>query len=269
MKHDQVKVVAMILMVVDHFGVYFYNILPYSVYHIIRMIGRTVAPLFLMLIIQSARFTNNRKKLIVRLYIANLVTVLFIETLNLMEPFFWSNMASENTFATWFFVVAIIDYIETSTMKNGQKAIIALVLILMIQIYGAIIDLAVKLVEVSWRSSLRYILNAIAPNPFTVEYSIGFIIIGVICYFARSKRTFAIIIAGLSCFLYVYNPSGNVWPFNDLFAPDQYWMILSLPFVLGLSDKKEKKEKQMLGNLDYFFYPAHMCLFNVLSTLFS
>ena len=88
MKHDQVKVVAMILMVVDHFGVYFYNILPYSVYHIIRMIGRTVAPLFLMLIIQSARFTNNRKKLIVRLYIANLVTVLFIETLNLMEPFF-------------------------------------------------------------------------------------------------------------------------------------------------------------------------------------
>ena len=94
-------------------------------------------------------------------------------------------------------------------------------------------------------------------------------LVGVICYFARSKRTFAIIIAGLSCFLYVYNPSGNVWPFNDLFAPDQYWMILSLPFVLVLSDKKEKKEKQMLGHLDYFFYPAHMCLFNVLSTLFS
>lgn len=85
----------------------------------------------------------------------------------------------------------------------------------------------------------------------------------------EEHQNMSLVIAGLSCFLYVYNPSGNVWPFNDLFAPDQYWMILSLPFVLVLSDKKEKKEKQMLGHLDYFFYPAHMCLFNVLSTLFS
>ena len=70
---NQIKILALVIMTIDHIGLYMYG-LPVVAenYLILRIIGRIAAPLFLYIVVESVRHTSNRPRLILRLYIASL-----------------------------------------------------------------------------------------------------------------------------------------------------------------------------------------------------
>ncbi len=56
------KWLALILMTVDHFGLIFSGLLPFSVYRLLRILGRISFPLFAYLTAEGYRYTKNRKR---------------------------------------------------------------------------------------------------------------------------------------------------------------------------------------------------------------
>ncbi len=63
------KWLALILMTVDHFGLIFFGFFPFSVYRILRCIGRVSFPLFAYLTAEGFRYTKNRKAYALRMVV--------------------------------------------------------------------------------------------------------------------------------------------------------------------------------------------------------
>lgn len=74
------KIIAILFMIIDHIGLYFYNNLNDSTYYAFRNMGRIAMPMFVYIIIQGFFYTKNLKKYIFRVFILATTTqiILFI-----------------------------------------------------------------------------------------------------------------------------------------------------------------------------------------------
>ncbi|MDD2375865.1 MAG: TraX family protein [Clostridia bacterium] len=71
---NQLKIIAIITMIIDHIGYYFSFILTDYMYITFRIIGRISMPIFVFLIIQGYFHTKNFKKYIFRIFTLAVVT---------------------------------------------------------------------------------------------------------------------------------------------------------------------------------------------------
>lgn len=83
--NNQLKIIAIVTMVIDHIGVYFSNHLSYEVYMILRLIGRISMPIFAFLIVQGFLNTKNLKKYILKLLIIAIFTQVIIILLSFID----------------------------------------------------------------------------------------------------------------------------------------------------------------------------------------
>ena len=60
----ELKLIALICMIIDHVGYYFVNSISVNMYTACRIIGRISMPIFLFLIVQGYIHTRNFKKYI-------------------------------------------------------------------------------------------------------------------------------------------------------------------------------------------------------------
>lgn len=65
---NKLKIIAIIIMIIDHIGYYFHNYMCYETYATFRFIGRISMPLFAFLIVQGFFHTSNLKKYIFRIF---------------------------------------------------------------------------------------------------------------------------------------------------------------------------------------------------------
>ncbi|MBQ8043554.1 MAG: hypothetical protein IJ272_05325 [Clostridia bacterium] len=79
------KTIAIIAMVIDHIGFYFYPSLPTVVYTICRYTGRIAMPIFVYLLVQGFFHTKNFKKYIFRLGIFAVITQILVTILMLVN----------------------------------------------------------------------------------------------------------------------------------------------------------------------------------------
>jgi len=76
---DTLKIIAIIIMIIDHVAYYFYNIIPDWAFYIMRYgFGRIGMPIFLYFIVQGFFNTKNFKKYVLRIAIFGVVTQLLI-----------------------------------------------------------------------------------------------------------------------------------------------------------------------------------------------
>ena len=75
-----IKIIALILMLIDHIGEFF----PDSPIWF-RWLGRLAAPLFFYALAVGFRHTRNRKKYLLRLYLANVGMVFFNQIMCMLQ----------------------------------------------------------------------------------------------------------------------------------------------------------------------------------------
>ena len=68
------KIVAIIIMVIDHIAAYMYRDFNQDVYYVLRSIGRIAMPIFAYLLVQGFFYTKNLKKYIFRVFILATIT---------------------------------------------------------------------------------------------------------------------------------------------------------------------------------------------------
>ena len=85
------KIIAIIIMIIDHIGLYLYNDLSQNTYYLLRSIGRMAMPIFVYLIIQGFFYTKNLIKYILRIFILATVTQIVLMILGYINEVYYPN----------------------------------------------------------------------------------------------------------------------------------------------------------------------------------
>ena len=72
------KIIAVILMLIDHIAEYMYPYISPGIYYLFRSLGRMAMPIFVYMLVQGFFYTKNLKKYIFRIFVLALITQLLI-----------------------------------------------------------------------------------------------------------------------------------------------------------------------------------------------
>lgn len=273
----QLKFIALICMTIDHVGAYGFEI-PGIAAHvtILRLIGRIAAPLFLFVLIQSARNTRSKSKFILRLYFAGVATGLFQVATNALLGDVFGIFSNGNIFFTFFYVV-LYSYLAEELIKcirnrNLRDAcftgLICLLSFLPNLIYDAINHASLPTMLINDKMFWQGLRDSLLPANHYMEFGLGFILLGVLLYFAKTKRgecSVYLVFCSI-CFLGAFVArSHSVLFYYSSFAStyfnfQQCWMILALPFMLLYNGLRGANRKYFF----YAYYPVHRYLLVIL-----
>lgn len=85
------KIIAIVIMVVDHIAGYLYQEFNQDTYYMLRSIGRIAMPIFAYLIVQGFFYTKNLKKYIFRVFILATVTQIGLFILGFINHEYYPN----------------------------------------------------------------------------------------------------------------------------------------------------------------------------------
>lgn len=253
----QIKLIAIIAMVIDHIGLFFFpQILLF------RIVGRLAFPLFAWLIANGAYHSKNTEKYLARLFFFALVAQIpFIVINRLIDPSFWTL----NVLFTLFLGLAAIVLIK----KSKNRVIACLIILLSARManlfnteYGAMGVLAIvvfylffkKFKTMMFLQICIFTLFSIIPVIFFIALTRGVNVVHPIllplCLPNQTK----------ACLMLSVNFSPNFIP-SSLIEP---LGLFSLIFIALYSNQEGKKMKYFF----YWFYPIHLALLYFIKLFF-
>lgn len=241
------KLTAVVLMTLDHIGLY----IPAAPAWL-RWLGRGAYPLFLFCMAQSYAHTRSRRRYLLRLYMMSL----FMTALGLvLDAWFPSEngYGNHNIFLPLFLTGLLISVVEL--FQRDRK-------------WGGLLLGAVALAQVLYgllpfllpftRGLSGDVLTGAVPNLAVNEYGFEFIALGMALYFLRDRREALAAVYLIFC---VYQFSAEAL---YGYGPVQWMMVLALPLMLRYNGEKGPGWKWFF----YLYYPAHTCLLFLLARSF-
>lgn len=262
----QIKVIAVIFMTIDHLGAYGSEIPIIDAYNMeLRLLGRIAMPLFLFMVTESVKHTSSRPKFLLRLYLGAVWTGLFVAVTNYLFSDSIGMFISSNIFFTYFYValyIILIEEIITGIREKAPKRIWkGAAGILATAIPHILLVLLDRISVTSYGASRKTaflfddVVVSFLASPIHVEYTIWFVIMGVVMYFAGNKYGKAAVLAAFSVGGYLISklPLVRASLFYFVVGNPQYYMILAVPFILLYNGEKGRSNKYFF----YLYYPIH------------
>lgn len=252
-----IKIIAIILMFLDHIHQMFYwKGAPLW----LKILGRPVFVMFLFLAAESFHYTKNRKKYLIRLLLASCIMLAGSKLLEIVFPN-PNVVLMNNAFATFFVTVLYMqcwDWLVEGIKQKKIKTILKSIFVSILPILGSIPILLIGLLptENIPVNVLRLIIFFVLfiPNILFVEGGYVFVIMGLLFYIFREKRLLQIII------LFVITIIGAIYGGSDI----QWAMCFGFIPMLLYNGERGKGMK----NFFYVFYPVHIWILYIISTIF-
>ena len=265
----QLKLVALLFMSIDHLGAYGFSVPIFGKYYsTFRILGRIAAPLFLFTLTESIGKTSNQCKLLLRLYVAAILTGL---TTTFMNYFFSNSLgeyAQDNIFFTYFYTAIyciLFEKIKYNVLNyRWRKTLLLSIVLLAIAVFPHFLSIAFLQLHVK-SQFLQDFFYSFVCSPLKVQYTPLFCIMGVTMYFLKAPYAKAIVFILFSMLSYDLRFSHYFQEsiFSDFFGYPQYWMALAAPFMLLYNGSCGKNRKWLF----YIYYPAHRYVIIVFSYL--
>lgn len=267
----QIKWIALFFMTVDHLIPLLNKVAALSfVMPFLEATGRIAAPLFLFVIVESVRHTKSKYRFILRLYIAGVATNLFTVGMNVIlfgeSDCYWPRNILFTFFYVALYITAVFNVLNAFKQRDFRK--MSLVILLLLS--TALPQVAYSLIVGHLKS--RFVLDlftTIFPPVLFIEYSLAFVLLGVLLYFQRNRAIQCITFALFCVISYLGSLASlrgwDLWPFNSIFADGQHWMVLALPMMAMYNGKRGQSHKWFF----YVYYPLHRYLIFLLSAYIS
>lgn len=271
----QLKVIALILMTIDHIGAFAFEIPVVGAYKsYLRTIGRLAMPIFLFLLVQSIRHTRDKKRFILRLYLAGMGTGLFIAVMNLLFGERFHYFTPGNIISAFFYVALYAVLMETAIKAGRERSWRTLglcCLALAVSLLPTVFFTAIREAVMPENASTRVIFLvddlqfALLPSFGAVDYGIGVIILGVAMYFAGTKKRQCAVFAAFCAVCYAGAWAQSIWDLDFLtrmrtygfvttfFDRSQLRMFWALPLMLLYNGRRGRPCKWFF----YWYYPVH------------
>lgn len=109
---NMLKTIALVAMVIDHIGFYFFPFMPNTLYTVFRIIGRIAMPIFVYLLVQGFFHTKNLKKYITRMSIFAaitqiLITIAMVINVNIVPDYTSASQIYKNGNILFAFVICL------------------------------------------------------------------------------------------------------------------------------------------------------------------
>lgn len=285
----QLKLLAVIFMTLDHLGAYGFEIPVFDAYNSnLRLIGRLAMPLFLFVLTQSIRFTRNRPRFLLRLYLGAIGVGLFVTVTNYLFGDSVGVFIQSNILYTYFYVALYVTLLEglisSIQAQNGQKTMRYTFGLLATCIPHFLAECLYNLNFMDYGMDLRHtmlmgdLLGSFFCSPLRVEYGFLFVLMGICMYFAGSKYAKAgvlVIFAGI-CYaggfldIFAWDIPAVRWLFNTfslhfVVGYPQYYMVLAAPIMLLYNGEKGRSDKWFF----YAYYPLHRYAISVAVYLYQ
>lgn len=288
-----IKIIALILMLMDHIGEFF----PDSPIWF-RWLGRLAAPLFFYALAVGFQHTRNRKKYLLRLYLANVGMVFFNQIMCMLQrklDYVAYQPKNHNIFTTLFCAGVLICIWENRKEKKEFFTYIGIYIFWQAMVMG--LAILAEAFDYVWRGNalLQTVLrtNYIFPllgGIWDAEGGVFFIVLGIWLYCAVENKWKLALRYILFCGAYMFMCQGDIlyrimsrfsfWGYHKLadviyFGSSfvgiplgtsdlslltefyQWMMIGALPIMLSCNGKRGK-------SLKWLFYAAYPLQFLVL-----
>lgn len=251
-----IKLIAVVLMFMDHIHQMF-TVVGAPVW--LTMAGRLVFPMFLFAAAESFHYTHSKKKYLQRLLFASWGMTLFTFLLQQAVPN--ENVVLMNNAFSTFFMAGLYmlfwDWFAEGMHKKEIKLVIKSILYCFIPVLCALPPFLIVMFSMSGNVStsvIRYLSVAtmFIPNILTVEGGYAFVLLGVLFYIFREKRSIQIIVLLILSVL-TYMTDGG---FQCLMC------LAAIPMVLYNGERGRG-----MKNFFYMFYPAHIGILYLVSSL--
>lgn len=247
----QLKYFAAVFMVIDHLGYFFGSTGYFPVWF--RWIGRLSAPIFIFLLIESYSYTKNKEKLILRIYIANVLMGVIKTLLSSLITGGNGPRIDPNIFATYFLSLVLIrgaELIRSNENVTRKKGFFLLVSVLLVSIAGSFLP------EAFLQSDPGQILLSFFPMIQHAEGSSFVLIIAFIFYLFREQPFLrnALYLSFNALLFLLALPYGV----ESLFSENYLWMAAFSVFFFYFYNKKRGHAPKWFF---YIFYPTHIFLF--------
>ena len=274
---SQLKWIALITMTIDHLAAYGFEIPVFEKYfNVLRVIGRIAAPLFLFLLTESMRYTRDKKKYVLRLYLGAVGTGLFVTITNLLFDDSIGRFLQRNILFTYFYTALYILLLEEILNGIRQKkwyrcgvallGISATVLLHFVSM--GIEDFPYAKYNLSFEEvwTIKDVTASLIRSPLYTEYTILFTLMGILMYFVGNKYLKALVLVLFSAVCYLGNriPFLSVLPVQSVLGFPQYYMALAAGFILLYNGKKGRGQKYFF----YIYYPVHRYVISIAAYLF-
>lgn len=240
------KIIGIVFMVFDHVHQMFVfeGVIPSW----FTMVGRIVAPIFLFLSAEGFHYTRSRKRYMFTLLLGFWICTIIFQSISSVFPN--SKIVLINSiFGTIFLGVALMWIYEGlfGSEKYIGKSLTALLAIVAIAILSFIMP-----TNLDTPALLMYALFLI-PSPFIVEGGIIMPIVALLFYIGRKRNWVTYVPLALISLLMFVQDSRDV----------QWMMVFALIPIYLYNGREGRKEKWFF----YIFYPAHIVILYVVSTL--
>lgn len=249
----QLKIVALIGMVLDHVTTHFGSILGFPFW--VSWLGRFVAPLFLFLLMEGFRYTSNRKAYFFRL-LAGAGSMLIITLLhngiigNYRNPLtqeigLWFLLNGNNIFLTlacFFLLFYLIEKIKKGEGVWFRLLLLAPLILVTLVTEGGVYLMPLGLILAFFPGSKR----------------VAILMLGISSFFLGIKA-----ILNYSILAEVYP---NLWTY---LAYDNQWMqVLAIPLLAAYNGQRGGHGRPWEKYLFYIVYPLHLSIIYVLEFFF-
>ncbi len=242
------KLIALISMVIDHTGQFIPNTPEWF-----RWIGRLAAPIFIYFVVVGYNNTSNRKKYMLRLYLAGLIMAFINFGIN--NAFSDTGIFITNNFFVSLFIIVITVYLIDTKKINLY---LCFIIWQFISTFLCVLFSEIIVINI-WAEHFFY--GALFGNIFFIEGGIPFVLLGILFYLSKDKFKFTIAYSAFTLLIYgTYAKWGggmnpilhHLIPFSSY----QWMMIAALPLLLLYNGERGRGLKYFF----YFFYPIHIII---------
>ncbi len=222
------KIAAAVFMVLDHVGFVFSDKMSYELYVILRSAGRIAMPIFAFLIAESCRYTRDRKKYFLSLFLLGFVcnAVYYIA----MNSVYFCILT---TFSLSTLLIYSYDEL-VAAVKNKT---------------GGVLFGVIKFASVICLSLL--LIKYAQDKKGTFDYELPGILLPFFCYVFKNR------ILQLAAFTLGVALSAFTSPFTATSFPSYLFAFAAVPIVALYNGERGKLN---LKNFFYLFYPIHLLL---------
>lgn len=245
------KMLALILMLADHIGIFFEPQLSQGTYVLLRSLGRLSYPLFLFCLAEGLAHTHSRPRYLLRLYAMSLFMVALGWAADRYLPT-EAGFGTHNIFAALALVAYLVCLIDLCQQNPRLGGLMLIALAGLHLLFGAL--LAFPALQVGWLGWLPSLgvdrMAGVLPNLLFVEFGPAYVLLGVLIYYLRERRE-------LLCLLFLL--LGVFQLEQDMAYQKTVWQcffVLALLPVLAYNGRRGPGLKWFF----YLFYPVHMGL---------